>query len=49
MSEYEPKKDDQCAGDDLAKKGKTGDSPKAQGDKLRHALDEASKPAQKKK
>jgi hypothetical protein len=27
MSEYKPKKDDQRAGDDLVKKGKTGDSP----------------------
>jgi hypothetical protein len=49
MSEYKPKKDDQRAGDDLVKKGKTGDSPKAQGDKLQRAVEKASEPVQKKK
>jgi|SoiMethySBSTD1v2_1073268.scaffolds.fasta_scaffold4663085_1 hypothetical protein len=48
MSEFKPKKDDYRAGEDVGDKGKTGDSPKRQGDKLRHAVDEASKSAQKK-
>ncbi len=47
MSEFKPKKDDARAGDDIAAKGNTGDSPKRQGDKLQHAVDEAAKPAQK--
>jgi hypothetical protein len=49
MSEYKPKKDDQRAGDDLAKEGKTGDSPKAHGDKLQRAVGKASEPVQKEK
>ncbi len=47
MSEVKPKKDDARAGDDIAAKGNTGDSPKRHGDKLQHAVDEAAKPAQK--
>ena len=43
MSEFKPKKDDARAGEDIAAKGKTGDSPKRHGDKLQHAVDEASK------
>ena len=49
MSEYKPKKDDQRAGDDLMKRGKPGDSPKAQGDKLQGAVEKASEPVQRKK
>ena len=47
MSEIKPKKDDSRAGDDTAAKGNTGDSPKRHGDKLQHAVDEATKPAHK--
>ncbi len=47
MSEFKPKKDDARAGDNLAAKGSTGDSPKRHGDKLQRAVDEAAKPAQK--
>ena len=49
MSEFKPKKDDQRADEGSLNKGKTGNSPKAQGDKLQRAVDEASKPVQKKK
>jgi hypothetical protein len=49
MSEFKPKKDDQRADEGIVKERKTGDSPKAQGDKLQHAVEEASKPVQKKK
>ena len=48
MSEFKPKKDDARAGDDTVAKGKTGDSPKRHGDKLKHAVDEAAKPAKTK-
>ena len=48
MSEFKPKKDDQRADEGSLNKGKTGDSPKAQGDKLQRAVDEASKPVQEK-
>ena len=43
MSEFKPKKDDQQAGEGVGNKVKTGDSPKPHGDKLQHAVDEASK------
>ena len=46
MSEFKPKKDDHRAGETIGSKPKTGDSPKRHGDKLQHAVDEASKPAQ---
>ena len=47
MSEFKPKRDDARASEDVAAKDKTGDSPKRQGDKLQHAVDEAAKPAKK--
>ena len=43
MSELKPKKDDQQVGEDVGNKVKTGDSPKPNGDKLQHAVNEASK------
>ena len=43
MSEFKPKNDDQRAGEDIDSKDKTGDSPKRHGDKLQHAVDEASR------
>ena len=46
MSEFKPKKDDHRAGETSGSEHKTGDSPKRHGDKLQHAVDEASKPAQ---
>ena len=49
MSEFKPKKDDQRAGAEVGNKVKTGDSPKPHGDKLQHAVDEASEPPRKKK
>ena len=49
MSEFKPKKDDQRADEGILNKRKTGNSPKAQGDKLQRAVDEASKQVQKKK
>ena len=49
MSEFKPKKDDQRADEGILNKRKTGDLPKAQGDKLQRAVDEASKQVQKKK
>jgi hypothetical protein len=45
MSEFKPKQDDHRAGE-ASSSHKTGDSPKRHGDKLQHAVDEASKPAQ---
>jgi hypothetical protein len=48
MSEFKPKKDDNRASKDSGGKEKTGDSPKRQGDKLQHAVDEAAKPIEKK-
>ena len=45
MSEFKPKKDDNRASKE---KEKAGDSPKRQGDKLQHAVDEAAKPVEKK-
>jgi len=47
MSEIKPKKDDSKADDD--NRSKVGDSSKPHGDKLQHAVDEAAKPAQKKR
>jgi hypothetical protein len=47
MSELKPKKDDARAGDDIAAKGNTADSPKRHGDKLQHAVDEAAKQTSK--
>jgi hypothetical protein len=49
MSEFKPKKDDQRADKGIASKRKSGNSPKAQGDKLQRAVDEASKPSSKEK
>ena len=48
MSEFKPKKDDQRADEGILNKRKTGDLPKAQGDKLQRAVDEASKQVQRK-
>ena len=45
MSEFKPNKDDNRA---RKEKEKTGDSPKRQGDKLQHAVDEAAEPVEKK-
>jgi hypothetical protein len=45
VSEFKPKKDDNRASKE---KEKAGDSPKRQGDKLQHAVDEAAKPVEKK-
>ena len=47
MSEFKPKKDDERADEGVLSKRKTGNSPKAQGDKLHRADDEASKQVQK--
>jgi hypothetical protein len=50
MSEFKPKKDDSRANSDgRFDVTKTGDSPKAHGDKLQHAVDEAAHPVQKKR
>jgi hypothetical protein len=50
MSEFKPKKDDSRAGDgDRSGRSKDADSPKPHGDKLKHALDEAAQPTQKKR
>jgi hypothetical protein len=49
MSEFKPKQDDSRAGQDSAGKAKTGDSPKPHGDKLQHAVDEASAPDRNKR
>ena len=46
VSEFKPEKDDNRASKG---KEKTGDSPKRQGDKLQHAVDEAAKPVEKKR
>ena len=45
MSEFKPKKDDHRAGETNRSQYETGDSPKRHGDKLQHAVDEASNPA----
>jgi hypothetical protein len=50
MSEIKPQKDDSQAGQkapDGSRGAKSGDSPKPHGDKLQHAVDEASEPSKK--
>jgi hypothetical protein len=42
MSEFKPKKDDQRAGEKVESKFSTADSPKLHGDKLQHAVQEAT-------
>jgi hypothetical protein len=50
MSDFKPIMVDYRAGDgNPSGKGKEGDSPKPHGDKLQHAVDEAAKPAKKKR